>query len=251
MVADNRLAALGETDDDRLRAELAELRDAEIDLGGLGFSDDELAVLLADADRVEEGTEDAEEDLPEAPAEPVTRLGDIWSVGRHRLTCGDCRDRNVVERMLAGALANIVITSPPYATQREYDPTSGFTPIPPEEYSNWYRAVAANIAAVLTPDGSYLLNIKPHAGDGERSLYVMDLVIAHRRRWGWRFVDELCWRKTDDGVPGGWGNRFKNAWEACLSLLPAAGDQVSAKGGGARLRRLLRLLATQSEIHIR
>ncbi len=38
-------------------------------------------------------------------------------------------------------------------------------------------------------------------------------MIAHRRQWGWRFVDELCWRKTDNGVPGGWGNRFKNAWE--------------------------------------
>ena len=48
---------------------------------------------------------------------------------------------------------------------------------------------------------------------GERSLYVKDLVIAHRRQWGWRFVDEFCWRKTDNGVPGGWGNRFKNAWE--------------------------------------
>ena len=39
----------------------------------------------------------------------------------------------------------------------------------------------------------------------------MDLVIAHRRVWGWRFVDQFCWRKTDNGVPGGWGNRFKNA----------------------------------------
>jgi len=66
---------------------------------------------------------------------------------------------------------------------------------------------------VLAPDGSYLLNIKPHAGDGERSLYVMDLVIAHKRQWGWRFVDEFCWRKTDNGVPGGWNNRFKNAFE--------------------------------------
>jgi DNA modification methylase len=41
----------------------------------------------------------------------------------------------------------------------------------------------------------------------------MDLVLAHRRKWGWRFVDEFCWRKTDNGVPGGWNNRFKNAFE--------------------------------------
>jgi DNA modification methylase len=60
---------------------------------------------------------------------------------------------------------------------------------------------------------TYFLNIKAHAEEGERHTYVMDLVLAHKRQWGWRFVDEFCWRKTDDGVPGGWSNRFKNAWE--------------------------------------
>jgi DNA modification methylase len=107
----------------------------------------------------------------------------------------------------------MAFTSPPYATQREYDPSSGFQPVRPEEYCDWFRDVARNIATVLAPDGSYFLNIKEHAEDGERSLYVKDLVIAHQRQWGWRFVDELCWRKTDNGVPGGWPNRFKNAWE--------------------------------------
>ena len=105
------------------------------------------------------------------------------------------------------------ITSPPYAAQREYDASSGFRPIPAEEYADWFRAVADNVAHVLAPDGSYFLNIKAHADEGERNLYVMDLVLAHRRQWGWRFVDEFCWRKTDNGVPGGWGNRFKNAFE--------------------------------------
>jgi DNA modification methylase len=139
--------------------------------------------------------------------------GDVWLIGRHRLICGDCRDAAVVEKLMAGASANVVITSPPYATQREYDPSSGFKPVPPEEYVEWFRAVAAGVESVLAPDGSYLLNIKAHADEGERNLYVMDLVLAHRRQWGWRFVDEFCWRKTDNGVPGGWGNRFKNAFE--------------------------------------
>jgi DNA modification methylase len=85
--------------------------------------------------------------------------------------------------------------------------------VPPDEYCDWFRDVAANIQTILAPDGSYFLNIKAHADEGERNLYVMDLVLAHRRMWGWRFVDEFCWRKTDNGVPGGWGNRFKNAWE--------------------------------------
>jgi site-specific DNA-methyltransferase (adenine-specific) len=65
-----------------------------------------------------------------------------------------------VKRLLDGAKANLVVTSPPYATQRQYDPASGFQPVRPEDYSDWFQPVAANIAAVLAPDGSYFLNIK-------------------------------------------------------------------------------------------
>ena len=213
LLADNKLAELSSFDDDLLRTELADLKDAEIDLGGLGFSDDELRMLLADAE-VPDAASAEEEQIPEPTAEPVTRAGDIWCIAGHRLVCGDCRDRDVVQRLFAGVKASLVITSPPYASQREYDTSSGFTPIPPEKYSHWFKNVADNIAAVLAPDGSYFLNIKAHADDGERNLYVMDLVLAHKRQWGWRFVDEFCWRKIDNGVPGGWNNRFKNAWES-------------------------------------
>jgi DNA modification methylase len=134
-------------------------------------------------------------------------------IGPHRLICGDCRDASVIARLFEGRSANVVVTSPPYATRREYDPASGFRPVVPEDYVEWYRDVAANITSVLAADGSYLLNIKEHAEDGQRHLYVKDLFIAHVRQWGWRFIDEFCWRKTDNGVPGGWNNRFKNAWE--------------------------------------
>ena len=212
ILADNKLAELGGYDDELLASQLAELRDADINLQLLGFNDDELRVLLADAE-ASDADEAEEEEIPEPPAEPVTRAGDTWLVGKHRLICADCRDRDVVHRLFAGTRANLVITSPPYAAQREYDAGSGFTPVPPEKYSDWYSAVAANIATVLAPDGSYFLNIKEHADGGQRSLYVKDLLIAHVRQWGWWFIDELCWRKTDNGVPGGWGNRFKNAWE--------------------------------------
>jgi hypothetical protein len=56
-----------------------------------------------------------------------------------------------VARLLDGSRANVVITSPPYATQREYDPASGFKPVPPDEYCDWFRDVATNVAAVLVP----------------------------------------------------------------------------------------------------
>jgi DNA modification methylase len=211
IIADNKLAENAGWDERVLAAELADLERDGLDLKVVGFSDQELEVLLADSG--DGPAREDEEQIPESPAEPVTRPGDVWLIGSHRLICGDCRDRNVLARLFEGAKANLVITSPPYATQREYDPASGFTPIPPEKYVGWYRAVAEGVAANLAANGSYLLNIKPHADDGERSLYVMDLVLAHRRKWGWRFVDEFCWRKTDNGVPGGWPNRLKNAWE--------------------------------------
>lgn len=135
--------------------------------------------------------------------------------------CADCRDVAALKRMLGGRKVNLVVTSPPYAAQREYDNASGFKPIKPDKYLDWYKDVSAAIQEILADDGSYFLNIKEHADEGERSLYVKDLVLAHKRNWGWRFVDEFCWRKTDNGVPGGWGNRFKNSWEPvfhfCLS----------------------------------
>jgi DNA modification methylase len=212
VIADNRLALNAGWDGEMLAAEMSGLQEDGFDLSVTGFSDEELVVLLA-GDEPEAAADVEEETVPEPPAQPVTMPGDLWLIGRHRLICGDCRDAAVVEKLMAGASANVAITSPPYATQREYDPSSGFKPVPPEKYVDWFRAVAAGVASVLAPDGSYFLNIKAHADEGERNLYVMDLVLAHRRQWGWRFVDEFCWRKTDNGVPGGWGNRFKNAWE--------------------------------------
>ena len=191
---------------------MGELQDKTLALELLGFSEEEVAGSWRMWKRRIRPPKAAEE-IPEAPVEPVTRPGDVWLIGKHRLMCGDCRDLGTVARLFDGTRGERAITSPPYATQREYDSSSGFRPIPPEEYTDWFRDVAANIAAILAADGSYFLNIKEHADDGERSLYVKDLVIAHRRQWGWRFVDEFCWRKTDNGVPGGWGNRFKNAWE--------------------------------------
>ncbi len=213
VIADNKLALNAGWDEKMLAQELREIEDQGADLAVVGFDEDELNAILQ---QLQDAPDSAipEEEIPDEPVNPVTRAGDVWTIGKHRLVCGDCRDRNTLDSLFAGSLrANVCITSPPYATQREYDSSSGFKPILPEEYVGWYADVAAGVESVLAPEGSYFLNIKEHADEGERNLYVKDLVIAHRRQWGWRFVDEFCWRKTDNGVPGGWGNRFKNAWE--------------------------------------
>jgi DNA modification methylase len=121
---------------------------------------------------------------------------------------------------LSGFKVNLAFTSPPYASQRKYDESSGFKPIPPDDYVAWFDAVQANVREYLAPDGSWFVNIKEHCDDGQRSLYVKDLTIAHVRKWGWLLVDEFCWVRK--GVPGGWEYRFKNEWEPVFHFAAAA-----------------------------
>jgi DNA modification methylase len=106
---------------------------------------------------------------------------------------------------------NVAVTSPPYASQRAYDEASGFKPIPPDEYVDWFADVSARVADHLAADGSWFVNIKEHCDDGQRSLYVKDLTLAHVRDWGWQFVDEFVW--THGGTPKAVRRRFKNGWE--------------------------------------
>jgi len=141
----------------------------------------------------------------------VSAQGEVYQLGPHRLLCGSCREPADVARLLAGRKVNLAFTSPPYAAQREYDASSGFKPIAPDEYVDWFEAVQAGVREHLAPDGSWFVNIKEHCDEGQRSLYVKDLTIAHVRKWGWRFVDESCWAHS--GTPGEVHRRFKNGWE--------------------------------------
>ena len=109
-LADNKLALNASWDDDLLRSELMDLRDVGFDLGLTGFGEVELTGLFAETN---DGLTDPD-DVPEPPAEPVTRLGDVWTLGRHRLVCGNStRDADVILAM-DGALADVVFTDPPY-----------------------------------------------------------------------------------------------------------------------------------------
>jgi hypothetical protein len=208
VIADNKLALNADWDNTLLTIELDELLKDGFALDILGFNQDELAALL-EPEQVEGLTD--EDAVPDVPEEPKTKLGDIYQLGNHRLMCGDCRSFSDMEKLLNGNLINLVITSPPYASQREYDETSKFKPILPDEYVNWYEEVAANIMANLANDGSYFCNIKPNAEGLKRELYVFDLVLAHVRQWGWNFADEFCWERS--GIPQQVARRFKNQFE--------------------------------------
>lgn len=233
VLADNRLALNAGWDDEMLSLELADLKAEGFDLALTGFDGADIAGLLDATDGLTD-----EDDVPDVPTKPVTVAGDVWLLGRHRIACGDCRSFSDVEKVMAGEKAALAVTSPPYASQRKYDESSGFKPIPPDEYVEWFADVQANVRAILADDGSWFVNIKEHAHDGQRHLYVKDLTIAHVRQWGWLFKDEFCWRNTKNGVPGVWPDRLKNAWEpvfhfAASKAVRLRSDNVKIASDGA------------------
>jgi DNA modification methylase len=116
-LADNRVHEEAEWDDELLALELGDLRDAGLDLALTGFDEDELARLTIEQT---EGMTDAD-DVPEAPAEPATVLGDVWLLGRHRLVCGDSTTVEAVEACLAGVKPHLMVTDPPYGVEYSAD----------------------------------------------------------------------------------------------------------------------------------
>jgi DNA modification methylase len=115
-IADNQMASLSQWDDAKLPLELAESQGLDFDLSLTGFSADELTALLAPAPTEGEADPDA---VPEPPDEAVTRPGDLWLLGRHRLLCGDSSKAEEVDRLLDGAAIHLVNTDPPYNVKVE------------------------------------------------------------------------------------------------------------------------------------
>lgn len=110
VLADNQLAANAGWDMDLLKVEIGDLDVAGFDLDLIGFDDKTLAGLLEEQT---EGLTD-EDAVPDVPAEPVTVLGDVWTLGRHRLMCGDSTSIDAVEKLMDGRKADMVFTDPPY-----------------------------------------------------------------------------------------------------------------------------------------
>lgn len=114
ILADNRLALNAGWDEELVSLELKELLDNEFDIDLTGFSVDD--ILNPES----EGLTD-EDAVPEIPEEPITRLGDIWILGNHRVMCGDSTSIDAVEKLMDGSKAELLFTSPPYSDMRDYN----------------------------------------------------------------------------------------------------------------------------------
>ena len=110
IIADNKLALNAGWDNEMLALELKDLSDAGYDLGLTGFDPDEIDALNP---QVIEGLTD-EDAVPEVPEEPVTKLGDIYQLGNHRLMCGDSTSIDAVDKLMDKQKADMVFTDPPY-----------------------------------------------------------------------------------------------------------------------------------------
>ena len=118
ILADNKLALNAGWDDEMLRLELGELAAMDFDTLLTGFSDEELLGLNDGG--IQPGLTD-EDDVSEPPVDPVTRLGDVWLMGKHRIVCGDSTDPLVVEKALNGVVPHLMVTDPPYGVEYDAD----------------------------------------------------------------------------------------------------------------------------------
>lgn len=125
----------------------------------------------------------------------------------NRIYFGDCR---VVLTKLPNNSIDLIVTSPPYADKR----AKSYGGVNAEKYLDWFLPISKELFRVLKPTGSFILNIKEHAKDGEKHTYVLELILAMKKQ-GWRWTEEYIWYKQN-AMPGKWKFRFRDAWERCL-----------------------------------
>ncbi|GAA0822525.1 DNA modification methylase [Ralstonia mannitolilytica] len=205
----NRSVSWAEWDEELLSLELAELSEAGYDLALTGFDDAEIERLLADIEEepvaedeaaVSGESSDADEDDITPPTVAVTRPGDLWLLGEHRLICADSRDAAAVVRLLEGDRAHLLFTSPPYANQRDYT-TGGIS-----DWDALMQSVFGAAQTAMREDGQMLVNLGLVHRDNEWQPYWDGWIEWMRtqgfRRFGWYVWDQAV------TVPGDWAGRL-------------------------------------------
>lgn len=122
---------------------------------------------------------------------------------------GDCKE---ILSTLPESSVDLIVTSPPYADQRK----STYGGIPIDKYVEWFLPISKELFRVLNPKGTFILNIKEKVSNGERSTYVLELILEMKKQ-GWLWTEEFIWHKKNS-YPGKWPNRFRDAWERLLQF---------------------------------
>jgi DNA modification methylase len=192
VIADNKLALNAGWDDEMLAVELTDLKDMGFDLDLTGFSTDEIEALLAPVGT--EGLTD-EDAVPEVPEAPVTVLGDVWLLGKHRVMCGDSTSIDAVEKLMWGQKANAVITDPPYNVGKNYAGEN----LNENDFSELHRGWLSCAAAVTKDESAYYVYF------GVKHLWLMAQIISD-------YLNNprlLIWYRPDGHGAGG-GDFFYN-----------------------------------------
>jgi len=218
VIADNKLALNAGWDSDLLRLELGALQEADFDLDLVGFDAAELDALFAIPTT---GRTDPD-DVPDLPESAITRLGDIWLLGRHRLACGDATDGAMVERLLDGVRPHLMVTDPPYGV--DYDPAwrnrAGLSRTGRVgKVLNDHRADWRDAWALFPGDVAYVWHGALHATTVAESLvacgfniraqviWAKDRLVMGRGHYHWQH--EPCWYAVRDGGKGHWAGDRK------------------------------------------
>jgi DNA modification methylase len=238
ILADNRLAEQAGWDSALLALELWELSDLGVDLGALGFDAGEIDALL------HRGQPDPrEEETPEPPEVPVSRLGDLWVLGTHRLICGDSTDAAAVERLLDGVRPHLLVSDPPYGVN--YDPdwrnragaseTKRTGKVLDDHRADWREAWA-----LFPGDVAYVWHGALHATTVAESLVSCGFAIRSQIIWAkerlvlsrgdYHWQHEPCWYAVREKATGHWSGDRK---QTTLWSIPSR-DQDAATVHGTQ-----------------
>jgi len=197
-LADNRTNQEADWDEDLLRMEFLELKDFNLDLTLTGFDQNEIDEFLSDPD-----VDDRANIAPPLPEQAATCLGDIWTLGDHRLICGDCTQADVVARLLGDAKPCLLVTDPPYGVSldSEWRDRAGLNGCGPAEASYMKRRTEGHtnttISSDTRADWSEAFALVPSLQVGyvwHASLYTRE-VLDGLLRIGFLYPQQLIWNK--------------------------------------------------------
>ena len=195
IIADNKLALNADWDMEMLSLEMGGLDQEGFDLSLIGFNEDELANIFVETT---EGLTDTDE-VPEVPDDPITKTGDVWALGKHKIACGDCTDPNVWERLDIGK-GFVCFSSPPYnagessGLRDKYVPGVAKTNKFYDQYSDdlgggqYIDLLNEAMAAAFGFCDTVAFNLQPLAGSKMPLLKWMDEHSSH-------LVDVITWDK--------------------------------------------------------